>query len=595
MRARPALLLLLLGSLLFWSFSRAPMAIEAAAKRSLIGSRVENFSLRDFHGNPQSLADFQDRKLIVIAFLGCDCPLAKVYTPRLVELSKQYEPQGVQFVGVNSNLQDTPTEIARWAQTYNVPFPVLKDAGNTLADKLLAERTPQVYVLDAVRNVRYCGRIDDQFGVGLHKQKAANRELATAIEELLADKPVTTPTTEATGCAIGRVRKTEPRGDVTYSNQIARIVNARCVECHRTGELAPFPLTTYDEVIGWADTMREVIDQGRMPPWFADPQHGKFSNDCSMTADEKKLFGQWVENGCPEGDRKQLPPAPEFAAGWRMGKPDAVYEMTEPYTVAAEGVIDYQYFQIDPKFTEDKWITVAEARPGNPAVVHHVVLFAIPPGTDVSKPEQAQADGQMIAVYAPGMPPWKYPEGSALKVRAGSTFFIQMHYTTDGREQQDRSLVGLKFADPASVKKKVMYGMAVNAGFEIPPHADNHEVVTKVKFSRDMLLLNLFPHMHYRGKSFRFDAVYPDGTTETLLDVPHYDFNWQLRYDFTEPKLLPKGTKLLCTGHFDNSENNPSNPDPTKKVRFGLQTFEEMMVGYYTILRADEDLTQKKK
>jgi len=591
MHARPLLLLVLLC----WSVTWTPTSLEAAAKRSLIGSKVDNFSLRDFHGNEKSLAEFQDRKVVVLAFLGCDCPLAKIYTPRLVELSKEYEAKGVQFLGVNSNLQDTPTEIARWAQAYGVTFPVLKDAGNTLADKIGAERTPQVYVLDAARNVRYRGRIDDQFGIGVHKQKATNRELATAIDELLADKAVSAPETDAPGCAIGRVRKAEPRGDVTYSKQVSRIVNTRCVECHRTGELAPFPLTSFDEVIGWADTMREVIDQGRMPPWFADEKHGKFSNDCSMTADEKKLFGQWVDNGCPEGDRKDLPPAPEFTVGWRMGTPDAVYEMAQPYTVPAEGVVDYQYFQIDPKFTEDKWITVAEARPGNPSVVHHVVLYAIPPGADVSQPERAQAEGQMIAIYAPGMPPWKYPEGSALKVAKGSTFFIQMHYTTDGREQQDRSLVGLKFADPASVKKKVMYGMAVNAGFEIPPHADNHEVTTKVKFSRDMLLLNLFPHMHYRGKSFRFDAVYPDGTTEVLLDVPRYDFNWQLRYDFAEPKLLPKGTTLLCTGHFDNSENNPSNPDPNKKVRFGLQTFEEMLVGYYTIVRVDEDLTQKKK
>lgn len=591
MRARPVLL-----SLLFCTFVACPPTqTNAAAKPNLLGSKVENFSLRDLHGHPKSLADFQNRKVIVLAFVGCDCPLVKIYMPRLIQLSKEYEAKGVQFVGVNSNLQDTPTEIARWSQSFAVPFPVLKDAGNTLADKLGAERTPQVVVLDAARNIRYRGRIDDQFSVGAHRQKAKNRELATAIDELLADKAVSTPETDATGCAIGRVPKVEPHGDVTYSNQISRILNARCVECHRTGELAPFPLNTYHDVIGWADMMREVIDQGRMPPWFADPKHGKFSNDCSMPADEKKLFGQWVDNGCPEGDRRELPLGPEFSVGWRMGTPDSIYEMSEPFTVPAEGVLDYKYFVIDPKFTEDKWVTVAEARPGNPSVVHHVVLYAIPPGVDISRPERAQAEGQMIAIYAPGMPPWKYPEGAAMKVAKGSTFFIQMHYTPNGQEQQDRSLVGLRFLDPAKVKKKVTYGMAVNMGFEIPPHADNYEVSTKVKFSRDMLLLNLFPHMHFRGKSFRFDAVYPDGTTEVLLDVPRYDFNWQLRYDLAEPKLLPKGTTLLCTGHFDNSENNPGNPDPDKKVRFGLQTFEEMLVGYYTVVRAEEDLTRKKK
>ena len=454
-----------------------------------------------------------------------------------------------------------------------------------------AERTPQAFVLDQRRTVRYAGRIDDQFGVGYHKQRADRPDLATAIEELLAGNEVSQPVTDAPGCLIGRVRKIEPHGDITYSNQVARILNTHCAECHRTGELAPFPLTSYEDTIGWTEMIREVVDQGRMPPWFADPQFGHFSNDSSMTPEEKQTLLKWIDNGCPEGDRTQLPPATVFNTGWRMGKPDGVYEMKEEYTVQAEGVIDYQYFQVDPGFTEDKWISMAEARPGNTAVVHHIVLFSLPPGVKIRSPEEAQAQGQMIAIYAPGMPPWKYPDGAAIKVLAGSTFYIQMHYTTCGTEQKDRSLIGLKFADPASVKKKVMYGMAVNAGFEIPPHADNHEVVSKVKFSHDMLLLNLFPHMHYRGKSFRIESLTPDGTRKVLLDVPHYDFNWQLRYDLAEPKFLPKGTQLICTGHFDNSEANPANPDPNKAVRFGLQTFEEMLVGYYTIVRADEDLT----
>jgi peroxiredoxin/mono/diheme cytochrome c family protein len=569
--------------------------VARAAKQAAIGNRVEDFVLRDFHGNSRALGDYQDRKVVVLAFLGTECPLVKLYTPRLVELAREFEGRGVQFLGIDANVQDTPTEIGRFVQAFNIGFPLLKDMGNVVADCLGAERTPQVFVIDQERTVRYAGRIDDQFGVGFHKSKAERRDLPTAIEEVLAGKEVSQPITDAPGCLIGRVRKTEPRGDVTYSNQVARILNQRCAECHRAGELAPFSLTSYDDTIGWAETIREVVDQGRMPPWFASPAFGHFSNDSSMTPEEKATLLKWIDNGCPEGDRGQLPPSPTFMTGWRMGTPDGVYEMQETYTVQAEGVVDYQYFQVDPGFTEDKWISMAEARPGNPAVVHHVVLFSLPPGTKIRSPEEAQAQGQMIAVYAPGMPPWRYPEGTALKVAAGSTFYIQMHYTTCGTEQKDRSLIGLKFADPASVKKKVMYGMAVNASFEIPPHADDHEVISKVKFSRDMLLLNLFPHMHYRGKSFRIEAETPDGTREVLLDVPHYDFNWQLRYDLAEPKFMPKGTQLICTGHFDNSAANPANPDPNKAVRFGLQTFEEMLVGYYTIVRVDEDLTQKKK
>jgi peroxiredoxin len=568
-----------------------PSLAAKAARQATVGNRVDDFTLRDFHGNSHALADYGDHKVVVIAFLGTECPLVRLYTPRLVELAREFEARGVQFLGVNSNVQDSPTEIGRYVQSYDVVFPILKDTGNVVADKLGAERTPQVFVLDESRTIRYAGRIDDQYGVGFHREKVQHRDLALAIEEILAGKEVSQPVTVAPGCVIGRVRKSEPKGDITYSNQISRIFNQHCVECHREGELAPFPLTSYEEAVGWAETIREVVDQGRMPPWFASPEFGHFSNDCSMTAENKEQLLKWVDNGCPEGDRCQLPEVPTFVTGWRIGKPDAFYEMQEPYTVAAEGTIEYQYFHIDPGFTEDKWVSMAEARPGNTAVVHHIVLFALPPGTKIREPEEAQAQGQMIAVYAPGMPPWRYPEGTALKIPAGSTFYIQMHYTSNGTKQQDRSMVGLKFADPAAVKKKVMYGMAVNAGFEIPPHADNHEVVSKVKFSRDMLLLNLFPHMHYRGKSMRFETITPDGTHEVLLDVPRYDFNWQLRYDLVEPKFLPKGTELICTGHFDNSSSNPLNPDPDKSVRFGLQSFEEMLVGYYTIVRADEDLT----
>ncbi len=566
-----------------------------AAKKATLGVQVDNFALRDFHGNEHALSDFADRKVVVLALVGTECPLVKLYAPRLAELANEFSSRGVQFVGIDANVQDSPTEIGRFVQEFKFSFPVLRDAGNALADRLNAERTPQVFVLDQNRAVRYAGRIDDQFGVGFHKAKAERRDLASAIEELLADKPVSQPLTEASGCLIGRVRKVEPHGDVTYSNQVARILNKHCVECHRAGELAPFSLSSYEDTIGWADMIAEVVEQRRMPPWFASPEYGHFSNDLSMTDADKQFLKTWIDNGCPEGDRSQLPPAPTFTSGWRMGTPDAVYEMKESYSVPAEGVVDYQYFQIDPGFTEDKWISLAEARPGNPLVVHHVVLFSLPPGTKIRAPEEAQAQGQMIAVYAPGMPPWQYPEGTGLKVAAGSTFYIQMHYTTCGSVQQDRSLIGLKFADPKTVKKKVMYGMAVNTGFEIPPHADNHQIISKVKFSRDMLLLNLFPHMHYRGKSYRIESELPDGTREVLLDVPRYDFNWQLRYDLVEPKFMPKGSQLICTGYFDNSAANPANPDPSKAVRFGLQTFEEMQVGYYTIVRADEDLTKREE
>ena len=601
-----------------WTMASASQAEE----ETRIGRQIENFKLRDYYGQEVALSDFEAGPLVVVAFLGTECPLVKLYTPRLELLSQQFSARGVTFVGINSNRQDPPTKIANYARKYGASFPILKDPDNRIADAFGAVRTPEVFVLDEDRKVRYWGRIDDQYSVGLSRPKATRNDLGVALDELLASKPVSQPVTEAAGCFIGRVAKVEPRGEVTFSNQIARILNRRCVECHRDGELAPFPLTTFDEVVGWAETIREVVNEGRMPPWFADPRFGHFANDASMSDKERAAINTWVENGSPQGDPAELPEPPKFVAGWGIETPEAVYTMEEPFTVPAEGTVPYQHFLIDPQFEEDVWITDAEARPGNSSVVHHIVLFAISgkmramaeeliarerDGEKVFDVEGGEhrgerrdgrrgglsqgGFGQMVAIYSPGIPPWKYPEGTAMKIRKGSLFLAQMHYTPDGTVQTDQSYVGLRFADAADVRKEIRYGLAVNPALNIPPHESNYEASARVTFRRDTLLLNLFPHMHYRGKSFRFVADYPDGSREVLLDVPRYDFNWQLRYDLAEPKFLPKGTRLHCEASFDNSEDNLINPDPTQTVRFGLQSWEEMLVGYYTHVAADEDLT----
>ncbi len=359
-----------------------------------------------------------------------------------------------------------------------------------------------------------------------------------------------------------------------------------------------------------------MVADGRMPPWFADPKHGHFVNDNRMSAEEKRLLDTWVDNGSPEGDPTDLPEPPGFVKGWRIGKPDAVYRLPEPYSVPAEGTVDYKYFLIEPDLKEDVWVTSAEARPDNSAVVHHIVMYAVSErykgvvaklitqqragrdnteGGQESQGSRRRSLGlagslrQMVAIYAPGMPPWEYPAGTAMLIRKGAAFVIQMHYTPNGSPQSDQSYVGFKFARAEDVKKRIRYGMAVNTRLRIPPHDDNYRATASYTFRDDTLLLNLFPHMHYRGKSFRFEADYPDGSREVLLNVPRYDFNWQLRYDLSEPKRLPKGTTLRCTAYLDNSENNVLNPDPTQTVRFGLQSWDEMVVGYFTTIPTDED------
>jgi peroxiredoxin len=558
-----------------------------------LGKKVEAFSLPDPRGREVSLDDFRDREAVVIVFLGAECPLAKVYAPRLAELAKEFADRGVAFVGVDANLQDSLSEIAGYAKAHNLGFPVLKDLGNQLADRLGAERTPEAFLLDRDRVVRYWGRIDDQYGfktgAGYVKPKLNERFLASALDEVLAGKPVSKPVVRADGCLIGRV-KHEPKGDVTYSNQIARILNNRCVNCHRPGEVAPFAMTSYDEVQGWAEMIGEVVSEGRMPPWFADPHFGHFANESRLTDDEKRQIATWVKNGAPEGDKSQLPEPPKFADGWQMGTPDQiVYMRDEPFNVPAEGVVQYQFFRVDPGWTEDRWVQASEARPGNRGVVHHIIVFAVRDGED----EFGGSRGG-LAGYAPGTQPHINQPGTAVFVPAGSKLVFQLHYTPNGSEQQDRSCVGFRFADPKSVKRTLRDGLVGDVAFNIPPGDANFEVKGRHRFLKDTMLLSLMPHMHLRGKSFKFEAQYPDGTKEVLLDVPQYDFNWQLRYYLSEPKFIPKGTRMECTAHFDNSAENLANPDPKATVSFGEQTWEEMMFGFYTAVDPKEDRTAEK-
>ena len=357
-------------------------SLARAADDTPVGKKVSDFTLPDVHGNNHSLSDY-DGKLVVLAFIGTECPLAKTYAPRLRELSAEFEKQGVAFLGIDSNQQDTLTELAAFARVYEIPFTILKDKNNELADKIGAVRTPEVFLIDRDRVIRYWGRIDDQYGfktgAGYVKPKLNERCLANAITEMLAGKQVSKPVFKADGCFIGRVTKTKPHGEITYSKQVARIMQARCVACHREGEVAPFTLGSYDEVVGWAETIREVVQEGRMPPWFADPKFGHFINDARLSDEEKQTLYDWVDNGCPKGDDKDLPEPRKFVEGWQIGEPDQiVYMRDEPYKVPAEGVVEYQFFSVDPGWKTDKWIAGHGSSPGQPRrrAPHHRVRRA---------------------------------------------------------------------------------------------------------------------------------------------------------------------------------------------------------------------------
>ena len=560
--------------------------VTAGDLQPKIGQKVENFSLQDFRGAEHSLAALKDKKLVVLAFVGTECPLAKLYMPTLVTLAKKYEEQGVAVLGISSNQQDSITELTAFARTHAVQFPILKDLRNELADKVGAERTPEVFVLDADRVIRYGGRIDDHYAIGVQRRETSSHDLAQAIDELLSGKPVTNSHTETVGCLIGRIREAKASAQVTYSNQIARIFQNRCEECHRPGEIAPFALSNYEEAVGWAEMIDEVVAEQRMPPWHADPKHGKFANDRRLSDEEKQLIHQWVIDGAPQGNPADLPAPRKYAVGWQLSQePDQVFHMSEAsYEIPAEGEVRYQHFTVDPGFKEDKWVRAAQVLPGNRSVVHHIIVYVVPPNA-----RPGAAGRQHFIAYVPGYISNSFPKGVAKRIPAGSRLVFQIHYTPNGTAQTDRSQVGFVYANADEVQRQMVTNVAGNAGFVIPANEANHPVeATSVTYSKDVQLVSMSPHMHFRGKSFRYEAKYPDGKTETLLDVPHYDFNWQTHYNLAEPKLLPAGTTLQCFAVFDNSADNLANPDPTKRVRWGEQTWEEMMLGYYEIAFSGE-------
>lgn len=561
----------------------SPLSAEEA-QPSLVGRQIEEFSLKDYRGRAHALSEYAKSDVVVLAFLGTECPLAKLYGPRLAAIDDAFESQSVTILGVNSNRHDSITEIAAHARVHGIEFPVLKDLGNRVADQVGAKRTPEIVVLDRDRIVRYHGRIDDQYGVGYIRDEPQKHFLKDAITALLAGRKIAQPRTDVVGCFIGRVREPQANSEVTWSNQIVRVLQKHCVECHREGEIAPFSLTSYEDVVGWGDTMVEVIRDQRMPPWHANPEHGHFSNARLMTDAEKGLITRWVAAGSPEGDPQQLPEPRQYVAGWQLPtKPDVVIGMRDqPFDVPAEGTVRYQYFQVDPGFTEDKWIAGAEAHPGNRAVVHHILVFVQPPSG--RNRGFSGTTGQFLAAYVPGHRAPVYPPGTAKLIPAGSRLVFQMHYTPIGTAQKDLSQLGLVFADPKSVKKVVTTQQAVGRRLSIPPHAENHRVETRSSAAPvDVEVLAFMPHMHLRGKSFRYEARYPDGRSEILLDVPRYDFNWQTAYRVTNPVRIPKGAYIHCVAHFDNSEHNLNNPDPTQTVGWGDQTLNEMMIGYFDV------------
>ncbi|MBZ5609914.1 MAG: thiol-disulfide isomerase [Acidobacteriia bacterium] len=399
-----------------------------------------------------------------------------------------------------------------------------------------------------------------------------------------------------------------PSATPTFSKDVAPILYKNCAGCHRPGEIAPMSLLTYEQARPWAKSIRENVSRGVMPPWHAEAPHGTFSNDRRLTDADKNTLIAWADAGAPQGNPKDLPPSPKFTEGWEIGTPDVVLSMTKSYDVPASGTIAYQYFSIPTNFTEDKWVQAIEVRPGVRNVVHHILVFCrepkgsthdtqaafvpvLPKMPMMPRPGGGAAEGQqlgggqgaLIATTAPGTNAMVFEPGSAVKIPAGSTLMLQVHYTASGKAATDQSSVGLIFAKEPP-QREIHNSAFVNILLRLPAGSSNQAVDSAIEFTENSHITALFPHTHLRGKSWEYRLIYPDGRSEVVLSVPKYDFNWQTYYTFAKPIAVPKGSRLEATAHYDNSVNNASNPDPKIEVHWGEQTWQEMQytgITYY--------------
>ena len=397
-------------------------------------------------------------------------------------------------------------------------------------------------------------------------------------------------------CALPAYAQSAP----TFTKDVAPVLYKNCANCHRPGEIAPMSLLTYEQVRPWAKAIRERVARGQMPPWHADAPHGTFLNDRRLSESEKAMLIAWADSGAPQGNASDLPSPPQFAEGWEIGTPDLVLTMEKPFTVPAGGTIAYQLFSIPTNFTEDKWVQAIEVKPGVRKVVHHILVFSRPPDNEPPvKPAGAfvqslpkiqrtgngggQSPGTLIATTAPGTNAMIYAPGEAMKIPAGSTLVLQVHYTANGKPETDQSSVGMIFAKQPP-QREIRNSAIMNPMLKIPAGASDQAIEAAIEFTQDAHITALFPHTHLRGKQWEYRLVYPDGRSKVVLSVPKYDFNWQTYYIYAEPLAVPKGTRLEATAHYDNSPNNPSNPDPKVEVHWGEQTWQEMQysgITYY--------------
>jgi peroxiredoxin len=597
---------LLLGLMLAFAMLVPGVQADDDTAQSRLGKRIDDFTLLDAAGKSVALHDFKDKKAVVLVFLSFECPVSTSYSQTLAELHKNYTERGVAFVGISCNPDEDTESLAGHVQETKLPLPVLRDQKFLAVDALKAQATPEAFVLDHNRVLRYRGRIDDAYAKRLVKNRQiSHHDVQQALDELLTGKPISRPITEAVGCSIRRDLVAKAGGSVTYHKDVLPILQNRCQTCHRPGEVGPFSLMTYKQAANWSADIKEYTQSRQMPPW--KPSEGlPFHNDRRLSEKEIQTLAAWVDEGTPEGDPKDAPPPRQFTQGWQLGTPDLVLTMGGEFQLGPGGRDIFRWFALPTNLTEDKSVVAVEVRPGNPRIVHHALLFIDTSG-EARKLEQAEKQREKkpdeidigagysagmgfrgfrprggLGGWAPGLGARYLPEGTAYFLQKGSDVVMQLHYHRNGRLEKDRTEIGLYFAkkpvDRRFQSLVIVGGRREGLPFFVIPKDNPHfRVHGAIRVEQDCDLHTVMPHMHMIGKEIKVTLTPPKGNPQMIIAIKDWDYNWQEVYHFKEKVHVKAGTIIEVEAFYDNSANNPNNPnDPPRPVLFGEETTNEM-------------------
>lgn len=548
-----------------------------------IGRMVQDGEMTTLDGKTKRLSDIRGKGGLVIIMTSATCPVSKRYMPRISKLEKQLAAEEIGLLLINPFSSEKTEQIQAQIGDAGIRAPYVHDKDQKLSTLLQARTTTEVFLLDAKHTLIYRGALDDQYGINYNLDAPRQCYLDHAINAMRKQEMPAIQATAAPGCELDLNKKTDANSShVTYHRDVARILQQHCVTCHRDGGIAPFALDDIDEVMDRAKVIKRVVTEGSMPPWFAtgekDPATSPWANDCSLSTRDKSDLLAWLDSrDRPMGDPSEAPAPRSYPLEWSIGTPDLVIPLSRAYEIKADGFMPYALDVVDTQIPEDTWVTAYEILPSERDVVHHVLVQVYPKGATAR--DRGEGAAGYWAIYVPGNGAYQYPQGFARKIPAGARVTFQIHYTPSGKAKKERLRMGLVFAKSPPTYE-VRTAAIANLKLAIPPGSARHVETKTQTVPFDMPILSLVPHMHMRGTAFKYEVINPNGKTETLLDIPRYNFNWQLRYECKRPKFIPRGSTMKITAVYDNSPNNKANPDPAKLVRWGQQTYDEMMLGY---------------